>query len=134
MTEISDERFKEEMLRLMKSIAIKVAENSKEIALLRKDFDKHTKEFKILKKEIRANSGILNYVYFRIIEMHNRLDEVERKIKTFVNNFSDLKEEHKRILSDLHRLWENIDDSPDAKMQLDELDIWIVNLEEKVFA
>lgn len=134
MAEISDENFKEEMLRLMKTAVIKVGENAKEIALLRKDFDKNTRELKGLKKKFRANSGILNDVYFRIIEMHNRLDDVERQIKTFVNNFADLEDEHKRILSDLFSLTNNIDDNPDAKIQLDELDVWLVNLEEKVFA
>jgi hypothetical protein len=57
---ISDERFKEEMLRLMKCAVIKTGENAKEIALLRKDVDKNTRELKSLKKEIRANSGIDN--------------------------------------------------------------------------
>ncbi len=130
---ISDEKFKIEVIRLLKSIAIKVGENSKEIALLRKDLDKNIKEFKSLKKEIRANSGILDNVNFRVIEMYNRLFDVEKEIKSFVDRFPDLEEEHKRIFSDLLKMADNIDNNPDAKIQLDELDVWLLNLEEKVF-
>lgn len=122
------------MLRLMKTVVIKVGENAKEIALLRNDLDKNTKEFKSLKKEIRANSGILDNVNFRVIEMYNRLFDVEKEIKSFIDRFPDLEEEYKRIFSDLLKLVENIDNNPDAKFQLDELDVWLVNLEEKVFA
>jgi hypothetical protein len=75
---ISDERFKEEMLRLMKSAVIRIGENSKEIALLRKDADKAAKEFRSLKKAVRANSGILDDLQFRVIEMYNRLFDIEK--------------------------------------------------------
>ena len=134
MLEISDEKFKEEMLRLMKTVVIKVGENAKEIALLRKDFDKSTREFKSLKKEIRANLGVLNDLYFRVLEMYNRLDEAEKEIKSFADKFPDFEEEHKRISSELSKLVQNINDNPDAKIQLDELNVWLENLEEKVFA
>jgi chromosome segregation ATPase len=128
----SDERFKEEMLRLMKSIAIKVGENAKEIALLRKDFDKNTRELKSLKKEIRANSGLDNDVNFRIIEMYNRLFDIEKQVNSLADRLPELKEEHKRIFSESLKLAEDID-NPDAKVQLDELNVWLENLEEKVF-
>lgn len=124
---ISDEKFKEEMMRLMKFAVIKVGENAKEIALLRKDVDKNTKELKSLKKEIRAHSGILNDVNFRVIEMFNRLFDIEHQIKSFAERFPDLKEEHKRVFSELLKLAENIDDNPDAKVQLDELNVWLEN-------
>ena len=51
MTEISDEKFKVEVLRLMKTVVVKVGENAKDIALIRKDIDKSTKEFKSLKNK-----------------------------------------------------------------------------------
>ncbi len=131
---ISDERFKEEVLRLMKSIAIKVGENSKEIALLRVDVDKNTREFKKLKKEVRDNSGSDNDVRFRVLEMYNRLWEIENQVRIFAVGYPYLKEEYERICSETLKLFTDIDDNPDAKMQLDELNVWIENLEEKVFA
>lgn len=131
---ISDEKFKEEMLRLVKSAVIKVGENAEEIALLRKDVDKNTRELKSLKKEIRANSGILNDINFRVIEMYNRLFDVEKQIDSFAERPSDLEEERKRIFSELLKLNKDIDDNPDAKVQLDELNVWLENLEEKAFA
>ena len=76
---------KEEMLRLMKSAVIKVGENTKEIALLRKDVDKNTRELKSLKKEIRANSGIDNDVRFRVLEMFNRLFEIENQVNSLAD-------------------------------------------------
>ena len=130
---VSDERFKEEMLRLMKTVVIKVGENAKEIALLRKDFDKSTREFNGLKKEIRANSGVLNDLHFRVIEMYNRLFDVEKEIKSFAERYPDLEEEYQRIFSEVSRMVDSIDDNPDAKIQLDELNVWLENLEEKVF-
>ena len=132
--EISAERFKEEMWRLMKSAVIKVGENAKEIALLRKDFDKNTRELKSLKKEIRSNSGIDNDVRFRVLEMFNRLFEIEKQVDLLADRLPDLKEEHIRIFSESLKLAEDIDDNPDAKVQLDELNLWLENLEEKVFA
>ena len=132
--EISAERFKEEMWRLMKSAVIKVGENAKEIALLRKDFDKNTRELKSLKKEIRSNSGIDNDVRFRVLEMFNRLFDIEKQVDLLADRLPDLKEEHIRIFSESLKLAEDIDDNPDAKVQLDELNVWLENLEEKVFA
>ena len=129
---ISDERFKEEMLRLMKCAVLKVGENAKEIALLRKDFDKNTRELKSLKKEIRANSGLDNDVNFRIIEMYNRLFDIEKQVNSLADRLPELKDEHKRIFSESLKLAEDID-NPAAKIQLDELNVWLENLEEKVF-
>ena len=131
--EISDERFKEEMLRLMKCAVLKVGENAKEIALLRKDFDKNTRALKSLKKEIRANSGLDNDVRFRVLEMFNRLFDIEKQVNSLADRLPDLKEEHRRIFSESLKLAEDIDDNVDAKVQLDELNVWLENLEEKVF-
>ncbi len=130
---ISDERFKEEMLRLMKFAVIKVGENVKEIALLRKDVDKNTRELKSLKKEIRAHSGILNDVRFRAFEMYNRLFDIENQVVLIADKYPYLREEYKRIRSELLKLIEGIDDNPDIETQLDELDVWLENLEEKAF-
>ena len=89
--EISDDRFKEEMLRLMRSVALKVGENAKEIALLRKDFDKNTRELKCLKKEIRVNAGSDYYVQFGVLEMFNRLYEIENQVNSLTDQLPDLK-------------------------------------------
>lgn len=132
--EISDERFKDEMMRMMKTAILKVGDNSKEIYLLRKDVDKNTKELKSLKKEIRANSGLENDTRFRVLEMFDRLFDIEKQANLFADRFPDLEEEHKRIFSESLKLAEDIDDNPDAKVQLNELNVWLENLEEKVFA
>ncbi len=116
----------------MKCAVLKVGENAKEIALLRKDFDKNTRELKSLKKEIRANSGIDNDVNFRIIEMSNRLFDIEKQVNSLADRLPELKEEHKRIFSESLKVAEDID-NPTAKVQLDELNVWLENLEEKVF-
>jgi uncharacterized membrane protein YgaE (UPF0421/DUF939 family) len=128
-----NDRFQQEMLSLMKSVVIKISENSKEIALLRKDINSNTKELESLKKVIRSNFGLDNDLQFRVIEMVNRLFDVEKQIKLFVNNFSDLEEEYKRIFSELLELSATIDNNSDARAQLDELTVWLENLEEKVF-
>jgi len=132
--ETSDERFKEEMLRLMKSVAIKVGENAKEIAFLRTDVDKNTREFERLRKEIRASLELDNDVRFRVIEMYNRLWEIEDQINVIALRLPDLKEEYERLRSETLKLFTDIDDNADAKAQLDELNVWVENLEEKVFA
>lgn len=131
---ISDEKFKEEMLRLMKSAVIKVDENAKEIALLRTDVDKNTRELKKLKKEIRASLGLDNDARFKVLEIYNRLWEIEKQVKKIAVKFPYLKEEYQRIFSEALKLAEDIDENTDAKMQLDELNVWLENLEEKVFA
>lgn len=131
--EISDERFKEEMLCLMKSAVIKVGENAKEIALLRKDFDKNTRELGKLKKEIRLSLDLDNDVRFRVLEMYNRLWDIEDQIGVIALRLPDLKEEYGRLRSETLKLFTNIDENPDAKMQLDELNVWVENLEEKIF-
>ncbi len=130
---ISDEKYKEQMLYLMKSAVLKVGESSKEIALLRKDIDKNTREIKSLKKEIRLSSDLDNDVRFRVLEMFNRLFDIENRVNSLADNFPDLREEHKRIFSESLKLAEDIDDNPDAKVQLDELNVWLENLEEKIF-
>lgn len=48
--EISDKRFKE-VLRLLKFAVIKVGENTNEIALLRKDIEKNSRDLRNLKKK-----------------------------------------------------------------------------------
>ena len=66
--------------------------------------------------------------------MFNRLFDIEKQTGLFADKFSDLEKEHKRIFSESLKLAEDIDDNPDAKVQLDELNVWLENLEEKVFA
>lgn len=131
---ISDERFKEEMLCLMRSVAIKVGENAKEIALLRTDVDKNTREFKELRKEIRASLELDNDVRFRVLEMYNRLWEIEDQVDAIALRLPELKEEYERLRSETLKLFTDIDDNADAEVQLDELNVWVENLEEKVFA
>jgi chromosome segregation ATPase len=130
---ISDERFKKEMLRLMKSIALKVGENAKEIALLRTDVDKNTRAFKKLRKEIRASLELDKDVRFRVLEIYNRLWEIEDQVSAVALRLPDLKEEYERLRSETLKLFTDIDDNADAKVQLDELNVWVENLEEKVF-
>jgi chromosome segregation ATPase len=131
---ISDEKFKEEMLRLMKSVALKVGETASEISLLRRDVDKNTRELKNLRKLVHANLDLDNDVNFRILEMFNRLFDIKKQVESFSDKFPELEEEYKRIFSESLKLAENIDENPDAKVQLDELNVGLENLEEKVFA
>ncbi|MGI9054305.1 MAG: hypothetical protein ACR2F2_00745 [Pyrinomonadaceae bacterium] len=131
---ISDEKFKEEMLRLMKFAVIKIGENSKEIALLRKDFDRNTRELKNLKKEIRENSGAFADIRFRSSGMIIRLWEIQRQVNSIADLHPYLQEEYKRINAEILELIETIDENPDAEMQFDELDVRLENLEEKAFA
>ena len=51
MAEISDDRFKEEMMRLMKTAVLKIGDNSKKFSLVRKDIDKNTRDLKSLKRK-----------------------------------------------------------------------------------
>ena len=61
---ISDERFKEEMLRLMRFTVLKVGENVKEIGLLKMDVERNTRELKKLRKDIRTGFGFDNDLWF----------------------------------------------------------------------
>ena len=131
---ISDEKFKEEMLRLMKFAVIKIGENSKEIALLRKDFEKNTRELKNLKKEIRENSGAFTDARFKSFGMITRLWEIEKQVNSIAERFPYLREEYKSISSELINFIESIDENFDAEIQLDELNVRLENLEEKAFA
>ena len=131
---LPNENFKEELLYLLKSAIDKLNENSNEIAFLRKEIDKNTRALKNLKKEIRSNSGFYNDDRFRIIEMFNRLFEVEKPIKSCADRFSILEAERNRTFTELLKLTEDIEENPDAKIQLNELNVWLENLEEEVFA
>lgn len=86
------------------------------------------------RKEIRANSGLDNDVGFRVLEMFNRLFEIEKQVDLLTDILPDLKEEHIRIFSESLKLAEDIADNAGAKVQLNELNVWLENLEEKVFA
>jgi len=121
------------MLRLLKSVALKVGDNAKEIALLRTDVDKNTRELKKLKKEIRAALGLDNDARFRVLEMYNRLWEIENQVKAAAFRVPCLKEEYDRICSETLKMFTGIENNADAKIQLDELNVWVENLEEKVF-
>ena len=66
--------------------------------------------------------------------MYNRLFDIEKKLKSFAERFPDLEEEYNRIFLEVSKMVEIIDDNPDAKMQIDELNVWLESLEEKVFA
>ncbi len=140
MAEEYDDKFESEMMRLMETAILKIDglerrfngleanQNVEEIALLRKDFDKFTRELKVLRKEIRANLGIDNNVIFRIIRLINRLSDIEKQ----VNLVDELKKEHSRIYSEVTNLAEHID-NPNTKVKLDELGMRLENLEEKAF-
>lgn len=133
---MSDEQLKyriEEILRLMNYAVLKVDENAKEMALLRRDVDQNTRELKKLRKDIRTGFGFDTDLYFRVLEMHNRLWEIENQVKIAANRFPFLKAEYDRIYSESLKLFTNIENNPDAKMQIDELNVWVENLEEKVF-
>lgn len=130
---ISDEKFKEEMLRLMKFAVLKIGQNTNEIALLRKDFDKNTRELKNLKKEIRENSGAFTDARFKSSGMILRLWEIEKQVISIAEKFPYLREEYKSINSELIEFIENIDENFDAEIQLDELNVRLENLEEKAF-
>jgi chromosome segregation ATPase len=65
--------------------------------------------------------------------MFNRLFDIEKQVNSLEDRIPDLKEEHKRIFSESLKIAEDIDENPDAKVQLDELNVWLENLEEKVF-
>lgn len=71
--QISDKRFQEEILRLLKFTVIKVGENTNETALLRKDIDRNTTALRSLKKEIRKNSGAFTDARFKSFGMITRL-------------------------------------------------------------
>lgn len=141
MAEEYEDRFESEMMRLMETAILKIDglerrfdklennQNVEEIALLRKDFDKFTRELKYVRKEIRANLGIDNNLSFRIIRLMNRLSDVEKQ----VNLVEELKKEHSRIYSEAANLADYID-NPNTKVKLDELDVCLEKLEEKAFA
>ena len=133
-SDISDEKFKGEMLRLMKFAVIKIGENSKEIALLRKDFDKNARELKSLKKEIRENSGVFTDARFRSFVIITRLWEIEKQVISIAEIYPYLREEYKLINSELIKLIESIGENPDIEIQLDELNVRLESLEEKAFA
>ncbi len=130
---ISDEKFKEEMLRLMKFAVIRIGENTNEIALLRKDFERNTRELKNLKKEIRENSGAFTDIRFRSFEIIFRLWDIQRQVNSIADLYPYLQEEYKRINAEVLELIESIDENPDAEMQLDELSVRLENFEEKAF-
>ena len=130
---ISDERFKEEMLRLMRFTVLKVGENVKEIGLLKMDVERNTRELKKLRKDIRTGFGFDNDLWFRVLEMYNRLHEIESRVNSVADRFPHLKVEYKRIFSEVSKTTQSIDENPDAKIQFDELNVWLENLEEKVF-
>lgn len=135
MAEISDEQFKEEILRMMKTAILKIGDNSKEINLLRKDVDKSTREFKNLKKEFQINSGKVTDIRFRVLEMWNRLFEIEKRLETFSERLTDIKREIKRIFSELSKIIESaeIENIAEATAKFNELDLQIEKLEEQVF-
>ncbi len=128
---ISDEKFREEMLRLMKFTVLKIGENTNEVALLRNAVDKNTRELKNLKKEIRENSGALTAARLKSFAMITRLWKIEKQVISIAEKFPYLREEYKSINSEVVKFIENIDENFDAEIQLDELNVRLENLEEK---
>ncbi len=66
--------------------------------------------------------------------MYNRLFDIEKQLKSIDKKQADLEEELKKIFSELLKLGENIEDSPETKAKIEELDLRLEKLEEKVFA
>ena len=106
----------------------------KDASSLKKDVSSLKKDVAFLKKEVRINSGKLDDVIFRVIEMYNRLFDIEKQLKFFDKRLVDLEEEYQKIYSELIKLVENVEDNPEARAKVDELDLRIEKLEEKVFA
>jgi len=106
----------------------------KDVSSLKKDVSSLKKDVAFLKKEVRINSGKLDDVIFRVIEMYNRLFDIEKQLKFFDKRLVDLEEEYQKIYSELIKLVENVEDNPEARAKVDELDLRIEKLEEKVFA
>lgn len=134
MAEISDDNFREEMMRMMKAAILKIGDNSREIGLLRKDVDKNTREFKNLKKEFRVGSSGLSDLRFKVLEMLNRVFEVEMQFKSFNKELPDLEEEIKEISAELIDLMSDVEDDVETRLKIDGLYSQVEKLEKEVYA
>ncbi|MGI8640189.1 MAG: hypothetical protein ACR2MG_09535 [Pyrinomonadaceae bacterium] len=131
----------DEILRITTGLVTAVREvrqvqdnHTQKFEIIEKDVSSLKKDVAFLKKEVRINSGKLDDVIFRVIEMYNRLFDIEKQLKFFDKRLVDLEEEYQKIYSELIKLVENVEDNPEARAKVDELDLRIEKLEEKVFA
>ena len=132
--EISDDRFKGEMMRMMQTAIIKIDGMDVRLANVETNISTLKTDVKFLKKEVRINSGKLDDVMFRVIEMYNRLFDIEKQLKSFDERLADLEKECEKIFAELLKLAENIENNLKAKAKIDELDLRVKKLEKKVFA
>ena len=66
--------------------------------------------------------------------MHNRVSEIEVRLKSFNERLPDLEEELKKVSSELLELMVNVEDNAETRLKIDELDARVEKLEEEVFA
>lgn len=133
MAETANDNFKEEMMRMMKTAILKTGDNGREVSLLRKDVDRNTREFKNLKKEFRVGSSGLNDLRFKILEILNRVFEVETRLKSFNVGLPNLEEEVKEISAELADLMSDVEDDVETRLKVDELYSRVERLEKKVY-
>ncbi len=88
---------------------------------------------KKLRELIRDVYGLDKDVRLKAIEICNQLFEIENLVNTYNDKSSDLKQEYKWISSEVLKIMGNFDGNLDAESQLDELNMWLENLEEKAF-
>ena len=152
--EISDDKFKGEMIRMMQSSILKIDGLDKRVAGLDErvgaldervggldkrlsNVEKDVGELKAdvggIKKDLAVVLGRTDDLITKVVQMYNRLFAVEKQLESFSARLTNLEREAKQIMSELHRLAENIDDNDETKAKVAELNARIEKLEEKVF-
>jgi chromosome segregation ATPase len=131
---MEDDRFKAEMTRMMGSVIKKLDAYEIRFDNLEEKVDKNSRDLRLLKKEVRMTSGRLSDVISKVIDMLNRLSEIEKEVKVLSVNKSDFESEIKNISTELRLLTEKLEELPEKVEVLRNLDLRLERLEERVFA
>ena len=101
---------------------------------LNKKVDNNSRDLRLLKKEVRISSGRLSDSLARVIEMLNRIAEIKKEIQLLNEQGLRFEAELKIITTDLHFLADKAEELPENIEALNEIDLRLEKLEEKVFA
>ena len=132
MTE--ENRFQAEMTRKIDLIIQKLGGYEERFNELDKKVDNNSRDLRLLKKEVRINSGRLSDSITRVIEMLNRIAEIKKEIQSLNEKGLKFEKELNNIQTDLHLITDKIEELPEKTETLNQIDFRLEKLEEKVFA
>lgn len=91
--EISDDRFKSEMMRMMNTVILKLGEHDQRFESIDQRFDKleekidqNTEDIALLKKDVKTLTGKFTDVVGMVLEDNKRITKLEKDVEDLQGN------------------------------------------------